>query len=181
VDLRRALIATLVLAGCLATASELPGSAIQQRIKAAFLSKFPAYVEWPASAFPKAESPLVIGVAGAETLARELDQAVAGRTVAGRPMRVHRIAPGEQPDGCCQVLFVGADNGHERTAELLAQARGRPVLTVTDLEDQPAGSVINFLVDEDRVRFDISRPAAERNGLRVRAQLLAVARQATDR
>jgi hypothetical protein len=93
---------------------------------------------------------------------------------------VHRLAPGEPSDDCCQVLFVGADNGGQRTAQLLAQASGRPVLTVTDAEDQPEGSVINFLVDDHRVRFDISRPAAERNGLRVRAQLLAVARQATD-
>jgi YfiR/HmsC-like len=180
VDLRRALIAALGLAACFVTASELPASEIQERVKAAFLSKFPAYVEWPASAFPQPASPLVIGVAGAEAVARELDQAVAGRTVAGRPLRVRRIAAGEPPDDCCQVLFVGAAYGHDRTADLLAQVRGRPVLTVTDLEDQPQGSVINFLVDDHRVRFDISRPAAERNGLHVRAQLLAVARQATE-
>jgi hypothetical protein len=181
VEFRRALIAAVALAACLVTAAELPASAIQQRIKAAFLSKFPAYVEWPAGAFSQPESPLVIGVAGAEAIARELDQAIAGRTVAGRTLRVHRIAAGEQPDDCCQILFVGADSGHERTTQLLAQARGRPVLTVTELDDQPQGSIINFLVADDRVRFDISRPAAERNGLQVRAQLLAVARQATTR
>jgi len=47
---------------------------------------------------------------------------------------------------------------------------------VTESEDQqPAGSVINFLAGGDRVRFDISRAAAERNGLRLRSPLLAVA------
>lgn len=43
--------------------------------------------------------------------------------------------------------------------------------------DHPKDSVINFLALEDRVRFDISREAAERNGLHLRSQLLAVARQ----
>jgi len=64
------------------------------------------------------------------------------------------------------------------TAELLAGAQGHPVLTVTEVDAQhPKGSVINFLASEDRIRFDISREAAERNGLQLGSQLLRVARQ----
>jgi len=180
VDVRRALIVALALAAC-AVHAETSDTSLQQRIKAAFLAKFPAYVEWPASAFHEAQSPLVIGVAGAEPVARELEHAAAARTVNGRPLRVHRLAPGERANDCCHVVFVGADNGPERTADLVAQARGRPVLTVTDTEDPPAGSVINFHVEDARVRFDISRAAAERNQLQLRAQLLAVARETTGR
>ena len=52
------------------------------------------------------------------------------------------------------------------------------MLTVTDFERaSPPGSVINFLTAADKVRFDISRAAAEHNGLRLASQLLAVARQ----
>jgi len=170
----------LVLAAAMAQAAENVDPA-PQRIKAAFLSKFPAYVEWPAQAFRKPESPLVIGVSGAEAIARELAQAVAGRTVAGRAMQVHRIAPDEDIDDCCHVLYVGADTDRARTTSLLAHARGRAMLTVTDLDEQPPGSVINFLLVDNHVRFDISRPAAEHNGLQIRAQLLAVARQASAR
>ena len=94
-------------------------------------------------------------------------------------MQVHRIAVNESPGDCCQILFVGADTDHSRATELLEKTRGRPVLTVTEADDHPKGSVINFLIDDDHVRFDISRPAAERNGLQLRAQLLAVAKQAT--
>jgi hypothetical protein len=177
--IRRALTAIVACAACLVHAGEAPASAMQQRIKAAFLSKFAAYVEWPANAFAQPESPLVIGVAGAEPIARELDQAVAGRKVAGRPVRVQRLAPGEEPRDCCHILFVGSDNPPERAAQLLAQARGRPVLTVTEGDRAVDGGVIHFLIDDDRVRFDISRLAAERNRLQLRSQLLAVARQAT--
>jgi hypothetical protein len=180
VGIRRALIALVLAAACLGWAEERE-EPVPQRIKAAFLSKFPAYVDWPARAFQKPESPLVIGVSGAETVAREVAEAVAGRTVAGRPMQVHRIAPDEDMDDCCHVLYVGADTDRARASELLQHTRGRPVLTVTELEHQPPGSVINFLVVDNRVRFDISRPAAENNGLQIRSQLLAVARQATAR
>ena len=176
-DLRRALTLALAWAAC-AVHAEPPDTALQQRIKAAFLTKFPAYVEWPASAFRQPQSPLVIGVAGAEPVAHELEQAAAGRTVTGRPLVVHRLTAGERANDCCHVVFVGADNGPERTADLVAQARGKPVLTVTDTENPPPGSVINFRVEDDRVRFDISRAAAERNRLQLRSQLLAVAREA---
>jgi len=180
VDFRRALTLVVACAAC-SVHAEPSGVALQQRIKAAFLTKFPAYVEWPSSAFRQPQAPFVIGVAGAESVARELEQASAARTVNGRPLRVHRLAAGEPADDCCHVIFVGSDSGPERAAELVAQARGKPVLTVTDTQDPPPGSVINFRVQDDRVRFDISRGAAERNQLQLRSQLLAVAREASER
>lgn len=171
--IRQTLIVALALAATPCAAAEDSSLAIQ-RIKAAFLYKFAGYVEWPAHAFPDAESPIVIGVAGADTIAEELENAVADRKVGGRAMKVRRLAVSERAGDCCQILFVG---GGARTSALLQNAQGRPVLTVTDADgEHPKGSVINFLA-EDRVRFDISRGAAERNGLQLRSQLLAVARQ----
>lgn len=150
---------------------------IQERVKAAFLYKFASYVEWPATAFPNSDSPIVIGVAGADRLSKELQEAVGGRQVAGRTLQVRRLGPETAVDDCCHILFVGAGSRQERTRELLASAKARPVLTVTDSKDHPADSVINFLVMDNRVRFDISREAAERKGLQLRSQLLGVARQ----
>jgi len=174
-DLRRALIAAACLAAAIAAAQ--PPRALQQRVKAAYLTKFPAFVDWPAAAFATPGSPIVIGVAGNDEIARELDAAIAGREVAERPLRVQRLSPGEPDNGCCHVLFVGG--GADPAARLqLAGTQGRAVLTVTDTPGtHPPGSVINFQVVEDRMRFDISREAAEKNGLQLRAQLLAVARQ----
>ncbi len=174
---RRALILAAVTAAMLCEAAEEPASATQ-RIKAAFLYKFVAYVEWPPNAFAQSESPIVIGLAGAEAMAQELERAAAGRTTAGgRPVQVRKLARGEKSPAGCHILFIGeVDRGLRN--ELLVQVEGRPVLTVTDVEsDAPIGSIINFLISEDRVRFDISRAAAERNGIQLRSQLLSVARR----
>ncbi len=135
-------------------------------------------MEWPRDTFADAASPIVIGISGADSLALELEQAIAGRDVAGRPLRVRRLARGESASDCCQILFVGAGQERARAAQLLTDAQGHPVLTVTDASaEHPKGSIINFLAAEDRVRFDISREAAERNGLQLRSQLLGVARK----
>jgi hypothetical protein len=177
VGFRHALIAGILVSVSPCQAAEDSAIAIQQRVKAVFIYKFAAYVEWPASAFVDPESPIVIGVAGADAIAQDLEQAVVGRKIGGRSLRVRRLAREEAASDCCQILFIG---GSERgqMADLLAGAQGRPVLTVTDSgTGHPKGSIINFLVAEDRVRFDISREAADRNGLQLRSQLLTVARQ----
>jgi YfiR/HmsC-like len=170
----------MILAATLGHAADEAAAAVQQRVKAAFLYKFASYVEWPAAVFKAPDSPIVIGVSGADGVATELEKAVAGRRVADRPVTVQRLPAGAAAKGCCHILFVGG-TAHEG-GELLAAASGHGVLTVTEASGAlPRGSVINFLEADNRVRFDISREAAERNGLQVRAQLLAVARDVVTR
>ena len=148
----------------------------EYRVKAAFLYKFGSYIEWPRGSFASADSPVTIGVMGAETLAEELAQIVAGRNVNGRPVRVRRLRPGD-PIAGLHVLFVGrADGG--RLAEILAAARGQALLTVTESDEGlELGSMINFVVVEDKVRFDIAPPPSESSNLKISARLLGVARK----
>jgi hypothetical protein len=74
-----------------------------------------------------------------------------------------------------QILFIGSQ---ARPGErgLLADARSRPILTVTESAGALAeGSIINFTQDNDRVRFEISLYAAEQSQLKLNSRLLAVA------
>jgi hypothetical protein len=177
---RAALIAFLLVAVPVRAGDAEGPSLAQERVKAAFVYKFASYVEWPADAFPGQDSPLVIGVAGADELFREL-QAIEGRRIVGRPLQVREVKSQGNAADCCQILYVGTTAGRERTAAFLAAAKTSSVLTVTDSSEHPADSVINFLVVDNRIRFDISRDSAERKGLQLRSQLLAVARQLVTR
>jgi hypothetical protein len=142
-------------------------------VKAAFLYKFAGYVEWP-DAPESGDAPITIGVAGSDPFAAELTEVTRGRTVAGRMISVRKMAAGDSFDGV-QILFIGKEaRGGERN--LLADARSRPILTVTESADGLAeGSIINFTQNADRVRFDISLYAAEQSRLRLNSRLLAVA------
>src|SRR5258706_14810478 len=53
----------------------------EYRVKAAFLYKFGSYIEWPGASFARADIPVAIVVMGADALAVELKQVVAGRIV----------------------------------------------------------------------------------------------------
>ncbi|MBF6570732.1 MAG: YfiR family protein [Candidatus Binataceae bacterium] len=149
---------------------------LEERVKAAFLYKFGNYVEWPKDAFARDDSPVVIGVAGDEAVADELAQAVAGRKLGNRPVEVLRLAPGDPLDHV-NILFIGRDS-RAGGAELMARARSLPVLTVTESDDaQPPNSVINFVVVDNHVRFEIFLDAAARHRLKLASALLAVARE----
>lgn len=149
---------------------------LEERVKAAFLYKFANYVEWPKDAFVQDDSPVVIGVAGDEPVADELAQAVAGRKLGNRRVEVLRLTRGAALDHV-NILFIGRGM-RAGGAELMQRARDLPVLTVTEAEDaQPPDSVINFVVVDDHVRFEISLDAAARHRLRLASALLAVARE----
>jgi len=145
------------------------------RIKAAFVYKFSDFIEWPAGAFAAADSPLTIGVVDADPLADELAQVVVRRTVQGRPVVVRKLKRGTPLAGI-HVLFVGGQGGG-RLTEVLAGAKGQPTLTVTEADEPAAGSMINFVLVDQKVRFDVALPAAEAGNLKISSRLLAVARK----
>lgn len=146
-----------------------------QRIKAAFLYKFLSYVEWPASAIADDATPIVIGVIGADDIADELRAIVAGRTLNRHPIEV-RTLDGAQPlPATLRVLFVGRDDP-ALLARLAPQAQRQAILLVTDFTDGlDRGSVINLVLRDNHVRFEVSLDAAQRSGLKVSSRMLAVA------
>jgi hypothetical protein len=161
----------------LACAAGLPASgeeaiALEKRVKAAYLAKLPGYVTWPESTFAKPDAPLVFGVLGDEQVAAELVQAVAGRDLDGHPLMVRRLKEGDALTNL-QVLFVA---GRGRLAEAVRATEKQPVLLVSESEGAlERGSVVNFMLVSERVKFDIALDAAEKRGLKLSSRLLGVA------
>lgn len=157
-----------------AAAQGTAGSAqLERRVKAAFLYKFLGYAEYPSAAFSDGAAPFTIGVIGADELATELARIVAGRTVNNRGIVVRTLRESELPVSL-QLLFVGgADSA--RVGRIVRLASG-PVLVVTDCDGGLLlGSAINFVIVDERVRFDVEPEAAERNGVKLSSRLLTVA------
>jgi hypothetical protein len=170
---RRSLIALALLAPALGAwaQAERPRESL---VKAAFLHKFASFVEWPAGSFPRADSPLRIGIRGDDQVWRDLRVLAHDRDRDGRPVVVTRLAAGEPLDGY-HILYLRAAVP-ARITELLA---GVPegVLTVADSDGaHPKGAVLSFFVEDGRVRFGVSMDAAARQKLHLSSRLLSVAR-----
>jgi hypothetical protein len=148
----------------------------EEGVKAAFLYKFPGFVEWPAPALARTDEPVLIGVVGADEVAAEL-LGIAETRKSGRPLVVRKVRDAAGISGV-HVLFIGTRE-RVRAPELIRTAQNAGVLTVTEWEGAlRLGSVINFVTTADgRVRFEVSLEPAEKSRLRLSSRLLAVAQQ----
>lgn len=150
------------------------GDAIERQVKAAYLSKFASYIEWPPQAFSSGDASINIGVLGDDSMASDLAQLVAGRSIQGRPIKVLPLRRDEAVGGL-HILFIGRAY-NQRLPELLGSARGQPLLTVTEADEALGqGSMINFVIVGGRVRFEVSPKAAAPGNVRISARLLSAA------
>jgi hypothetical protein len=169
----------MILAGCLATvtraaAGEIPGSAAESEVKAAYLLNFARFVEWPDSAFENDASEIRVGILGPGQPDRRIELGMEERVIRGRPIRVIWL---EGPDAVasCHIVFVPGAEVHPEG--ILAATAGKPILTVGESDSfATRGGVIQLYVEDEVVHFEINRAAAERNGVKISSRLLSLAR-----
>jgi len=139
-------------------------------VKAAFIHRFAGYVEWPGAGTPRR---LRIAVMGDAEVARHLGALLARQAAGGRQPELV-VATRASDLGSAQIVFVGAEAREPRT--LISAVAARPILIVTDHEKGlELGAAVNFLVVDQRVRFEVSMTAAESAGLRISSDMLSVA------
>jgi hypothetical protein len=167
--LRNAVIVLLLLAAPLG-AQQAP----EYDLKAAFLFNFAKFVEWPESAFPGNRAPLTICVYGEDPFGSTLNDVVQNERVGERALLIQR--PDSLDDlGGCHVLFVSRSE-KDRLGEVMSQIKGKPVLTVSDIDGfLRAGGVINFILEGKKVRFLIDQEAAGRGDLKISSKLMRLA------
>jgi hypothetical protein len=144
----------------------------EYRLKAAFVYRFPQFVEWPAGALLNSRT-LDLCVLQPNPFGSDLETLVAGESLAGRPFRVRLVADLGALAGC-HTVFAGA---RSRTAAAVLKAlEGRPVLTVGETDQfLQNGGIIALRIVDRRVRFEVNAANAQKAGLRISAQLLNLA------
>jgi hypothetical protein len=157
------LAATFVQAAAQSAWSQSPS--LEYGVKANYLVRFAAFVEWPPTAFVASTTPVTLCVAGRDPFGRALDQAAAGQTAHGRRILVLRPDSPAAADGC-HILYAGpaADPAYltPRRSRLLVTEAGSP-------------GMIAFVIRDRRVRFEIDQAAARQAGLVMSSRLLGLA------
>ena len=140
---------------------------VEVAVKAAYLTKFGIYVDWP-DATPGSE--LNLCVAGEDPFGKTLDSAAAKQQPGNRPIVVRRLKT-VTPESGCDIAYFG--NGDPTTLQTIDSLRGSPVLTVSD--NGGKGAIVNFVLKDNRVRFEIDETAATENNLVLSSKLLSLA------
>ena len=165
--MKRALLAAALFASASVAVPDAQEISQEYEIKAAYLYNFLKYVEWPDSI----NRTFLICVAGQNPFAGVLDGLTKNERVRGNPVKTEVIL-GFEPG--CYVIFT------PRTSNIpvyLQGAAGKPILTVGETPRFiEQGGIVNFFLENGKVRFEINRNAAERAGLRISSRLLQLAR-----
>jgi hypothetical protein len=147
----------------------------EYQVKAAYLFNFLKFVEWPEHVFADSLAPIVIGIVGGDPFGSSLPEVVIGKTVQGRDLVIREYREGEDLRGA-QILYINtSEKKHLR--HILAGLRGASVLTVADMSGfVDEGGMIQFLSENNRVRFAINVDAARKAKLKISSRLLSLAR-----
>ncbi len=149
-------------------------SAGEYQVKA-FLYNFAKFVEWPPNSFRDPAAPLQICVLGQDPFGDELRNITNAKTVNGRKFEVRQVAD-LQLAKTCHIVFI-ASSEKAQFKQILEGLRGTCALTVSDTQGfVEQGGMINFVLENDRVQFEVSRKAVEQAGLKISSKLLSVAK-----
>jgi hypothetical protein len=139
-------------------------------VKAAFLFKLTKYVQWPPS--PPTFS---IGVLGEDPFGNVLDQLVKGESINRRSVSIKRSTKVEDLKSCDVVFVSKSVKGQLRA--IMHELGPNKILTVGDVDGFcREGGIINLIIDNGRLSFEINSTAAKKRGIVIDPQVLSLAR-----
>ena len=148
-------------------------TSLEYRVKAGFLFNFAKFVQWPAETLPP-HDPIQLGLLAPPDVCHTIEQALAGKTVAGHPLEVVRLDE-MSLQAPPHIVFVhrSVAPAQRRIGELL---EGHGILVVGETADFAAdGGVIGFTTRGDTLRFQVNLAAAEHARLQLSGQLAGLA------
>jgi hypothetical protein len=144
------------------------------QVQAAYLYNFGKFVKWPAVALANQSGAFTICVLDQDPFGATLQSTLAGESVGGKPVTVKRLAKA-QDAAACHILFIGSAQQRD-LREILAALDDAAVLTVSDMPDfSKRGGMIQFVLEGDRIRFEINLEGAQKSHLVFPSELLKVA------
>ncbi len=151
----------------------------EYELKAAMLYNLMRFVEWPPSAYPDPQAPILLCILGRDPFGSSLTSIVSKQTLNGRPVLIRYPQNGKEVRGC-HVLYISSSE-RKTTAQIFSTLKGSSVLTVGEMTQFAAhGGMIQFSLEDQQVRFDINLNAASRAKLKISSRLLVLARIVKD-
>ena len=165
----------------------------EYQIKAAFLYNFIKFVDWPKDKVADGNEPITIGIIGKSPFGNAFEplksKKVKGRNVAVKQFKsFEELKKSGEKDKSefdreiedlrkCYLLFICPSEKNNLT-EIIDSVEDNSILTVGDTKGfLEAGGIINFLMEEEKLRFEINVTAAENAKLEFRSKLLRLAKR----
>jgi hypothetical protein len=138
-----------------------------------FIFNFSRLIEWPAS---YKTGPFVIGVLGSSEVAGELETYTKGKKVGSQDISVVRYKTAQEIS-TCHILFIPFSKT-KQVGEILGVLSGKSTLIITEKSGAlDEGSAINFVILEDKMKFELKPENASKFGIKFSSKLQEMAMQ----
>ena len=141
-----------------------------EKYQALFMYNFTRYIEWPSNWTQE----FVIGVVGRSSVYDELMSIANGKRVGSQTIVIKKFSNASEV-APCQILYVSGEVS-SRVSELATSLQPKNTLIITSrpgLTEKGAG--INFVIDDGKQKFELSRKNVQKSGLKVNNQLADMA------
>lgn len=132
-----------------------------------FIYNFSRLIEWPAN---YRTGNFIIGILGSSEVANELEAYTKGKKVGTQNIEIIRYkAPAEIQN--CHILFVSFART-KQLVELAPVLNGKSTLIITEKSGAlNEGAAINFVVLQDKLKYEIKSENASKFGIKFSAKL----------
>ena len=146
----------------------MPSEDPNLQFKKTFIWAFTKYIEWPSS---YATGDFVIGILGDSPLQNYLGQLKDKYgDVEGQNIEV-RIFSSVSKIEKCHILYIPDEKSNELNS-VIAKLKGKSTLIITEGEGLARqGAIINFVVRDNKIKFEINKKTAESYSLQVSSVL----------
>jgi hypothetical protein len=141
------------------------------RFHSIFIYNFTKYIQWPAT---QQSGDFVIAVVGNSPIIEELNKITANKTVGNQRIVVKKFKSASEIEDC-HILFVpGA--GSSNFDSVQEKLKGKSTLVITEKSGlSQKGSGINFILLENKWKFELNESATQSAGLKVSRELSQMA------
>ena len=143
----------------------------EYQVKAKYLYNLARFVDWPEHTFADSNSSYIIGILGEDPFGIDLEKTVEGKKVKGRNFSVKRFKNCTHLE-FCHILFINLGNPR-KLHEAIKKIDDKNILTVGDTENfAHNGGIINFIIKEKKIRFQVNLQAAETSDIQISSKIL---------
>lgn len=144
------------------------------KIKAVFIFQISQFVKWPdTDQTVDNNSDFRIGVVGSGMVHRTLIDISKRREIHGRTVRVLPVSTEDEiRQGEFEVLYFAPTVSLTDAAKMISRLGDWPVLIFTDHSNRPSNTIVNFLIENQNVVFELNNQEAQRRKLAMDAKLL---------
>ncbi len=160
-------------------------SSREYQVKAAFLFSFINFVDWPKEKLTEGNNQINIGIIGNDPFGKAFEP-IKDKQVKGKDVVIKRFKAFKELNQSseeieaikkCHLLYI-CPSEKDEFRKIINLVMKHNILTVGDTKSfLESGGIINFLMEDKKVRFEINNTVAEQTELKIRSKLLRLAKR----